>query len=677
MLEHNVGMHDVRRRHRLVGRSLDGSVVGPLIGAACAAASVLALVLALGPGGRSADGLLHDNVLNNAVNGVTLGLLAAVLTRLRPVNRVGWLVLGVAWCNGLAVLGEGWALASYPLSLPGRGAAAWLGSWTWAVGLIAGVTLLPLLYPTGRTSSRSAHRLAVAVVVPTVLLGVGLALLDQSYDAAVPGHHLGVNPLSQGRFQPLLGGLAVAGALVALLLGLVIWGHTLRRLWRAQSPEREQLAWLLAMVVPVVVTAPLNLPWVSFSVQAVTPVLLLIGIVRHDLFDIKAFLRSGLLYGALTLIAVAGYFAVVALISTFTPRGTVPSIFAAAAVALVVVPLHRWLQRWVGRLVYGDRRDPIRALARVGRGMSGAAGDATGMLSMLTGVADALRSPYVCVTAVDGTLLAEAGQHGDHRLHLVELAFGGDDVGRLGVAPRSTRDRFGTVDRRLLDVLSGPVAAALHAGMMTQQVAASRGRVLAVREAERSRLRADLHDGLGPSLSGIALGLEAAQASVLERPERVAEMLPVLRHEVDALVTEVRGIIDDLGPSRVDLVAALRGQVESLTATGHAIAFIHGGPCDGLPDDVAVAAQRIAAEALSNAVRHSGAARIGVTLAGAADALTVEVVDDGCGTPAPRPGGVGLASMRRRAESVGGVLDLDATPGAGTRVRAVLPTGAR
>lgn len=652
-------------------------MAGPLLGVVCAAASVLGLGLALGPGGRAVEGLLHDNVLNNAVNGVTLGLLAAVLVRLRPTNRVGWLVLGVAWCNGIAILGEGWALASYTLSIPGRPIAAWLGSWPWAVGLVAGVTVLPLLYPTGRTSSRSAHRLAVSAAVPMVFLGTGLALLDESYDSAVPGHHLGVNPLSQGHLQPLFGGLAGAGALVALLLALAVWGHTLRRLWRARSPEREQLAWLLAMIVPVVVTAPLNLPWVSFVVQAVTPVLLLVGIVRHDLFDIKAFVRSGLLYGALTAIAVGAYFAVVALITTITPRGTVPSLFAAAVVALVVVPLHRWLQRWVGRLVYGDRGDPVRALARVGRGMSGAVEDATGMLSMLTGVADALRSPYVCVSAVDGTLLAEVGQHGDHRLHLVELAFGGDVVGRLAVAPRSTRDRFGAADRRLLDVLSGPVAAAVHAALMAQQLAASRGRVLAVREAERSRLRADLHDGLGPSLSGIALGLEAAQASVLERPERVAEMLPVLRHEVDALVTEVRGIIDDLGPSRVDLVAALRGQVESLTATGHDVVFSHDGPCDGLPDDVAVAAQRIAAEALSNAVRHSGAARIGVTLAGASDALTVEVADDGCGTLAPRAGGLGLASMRRRAESVGGVLDLAATPGTGTRVRAVLPTVAR
>ena len=57
----------------------------------------------------------------------------------------------------------------------------------------------------------------------------------------------------------------------------------------------------------------------------------------------------------------------------------------------------------------------------------------------------------------------------------------------------------------------------------------------------------------------------------------------------------------------------------------------------------------------------------------AADGLTVRVVDDGCGSVSPRPGGVGLSSMRERAEAVGGTLHIDATPGGGTRVLAVLP----
>lgn len=669
-------MHDVRRRPRLVGRTLEGPLTGALLGATCIALSVAGLVLALGPGGRTLDGLLHDNVLNNAVNGVSLGLLAGALTRLRPANRVGWLVLGIAWCNALAVLGEGWALASYQVALPGRGLAAWLGSWPWALGLLLGPTLLPLLYPTGRTTTRSGHRLAVALLGAVLVVGACLALLDATYQGTAPGHHLGVNPLSRGHLQLPLGVLGGVAAGTALLLGVVAWGHTVRRLWRARSPEREQLAWLLVLVVPLLLVAPANLPWLTFAVQAVSPAFLLVGIVRHDLFDIKLLLSSGLLYGALTAIAVGAYFGVVALITTMTPDGTVPSLFAAAAVALVVVPLHRWLQRWVGRLVYGDRADPVRALARVARGMRGTVEDPTGLRPMLAGVAEALRSPYVAVTAGDELLAAVGAEPAAHRMYRVALEHAGDCVGRLEVAARTSRDRLHRKDRRLLEALAGPVAAAVSAGLMTREVAASRSRILAVRQAERARLRADLHDGLGPSLSGVALGLEAAESSVATNPERVAGMLPVLRHEVDSLVDEVRGIIDDLGPTQVDLVAAVRGQVESLVATGRTIAFSCTGPVEGLDGDVAVAAQRIAREALSNAVRHAKATHIEVTLTAAPGALTVEVGDDGSGAVAPREGGVGLESMRRRAEAVGGLLRLEGVPGAGTTVVATLPLAA-
>jgi signal transduction histidine kinase len=92
-----------------------------------------------------------------------------------------------------------------------------------------------------------------------------------------------------------------------------------------------------------------------------------------------------------------------------------------------------------------------------------------------------------------------------------------------------------------------------------------------------------------------------------------------------------------------------------------------------LSGEVAVAAQRIASEALANAVRHSGAAHVRLAVTGEPGRLTVEVSDDGSGTVAPRPGGVGLASMGERAHSVGGKITVDAVKGMGTTVRAVLP----
>ncbi len=237
--------------------------------------------------------------------------------------------------------------------------------------------------------------------------------------------------------------------------------HTARRLWRAATPEREQLAWLVVAVVPTILVAPLPSAWPEFVVNLLATGALAIGIVRYQLFDIKVVLRSGLLYTTLTALSVGAYFGVVGIITFFTPSGPVPTLFAVAAVGLLVVPAHRLLQRFFGRLVYGDRADPIRALDRVGRGIRTATGP--GLEPMLAGVAAALGSPRVAVVDGDG-VVAEVGRGGSaHPEHRVPLEYAGTAVGELVVWARTERDRLSRADRRLVGALSGPVAAAVHA----------------------------------------------------------------------------------------------------------------------------------------------------------------------------------------------------------------------
>lgn len=646
------------------------------------AAGVLGVLLALvgfglawGPGQRSLTGLVHDNTLNNAGNGVWISVLAIVLLRTRPGNRIGWVVLALALANSVTMFGNGWALASYHWDLPARPFFAWWGAWPWAPAFLLGSSLLLLIYPSGHTVSRFGHRLAVASLVSAGGLTIGMSLLDQPYDSVVNGRDLGVNPISQGHLQTPLVVVTIVSALLGVIVALLTWGHTARRLWRAASPEREQLAWLTVAVVPELVVAPLNSPWIEFVTNVLTAVALAIGIVRHQMFDIKLVLRSGLVYGTLTALSIGAYFGVVGLITTVTPTGPVPTLFAVAVVGLLVVPAHRLLQRFFGRLVYGDRGDVMRALRRVGDGMR-TGGEADGLRPMLAGIATALRSPRVAVQDTEGLVSEVGAVAGGHPELRVPLEYAGVPVGELIVSGRTERDRFGRADRRMVTALSGPVAAAVHAARSARELELSRARVLAVREAERTRLRGDLHDGVGPSLSGISLGLEAARGAVDTSPERVPEILDVVHREVASLVAEVRGIIDDLGPVEVDLVGSLRRQVEAAGASGLCVELEHPDlPICAAPA-VAVAAQRIAAEALSNAVRHAGARRITVSVVDAADALTVRVADDGCGSVAARPGGVGLSSMRERAEAVGGTLRIDATPGSGTRVLAVLPARA-
>jgi signal transduction histidine kinase len=499
-------------------------------------------------------------------------------------------------------------------------------------------------------------------------------MLDDAYRSVAPGHPLGHNPVSGGLDQPLFTGVATAAALVEVALVLFTIGWTLRRLRRAESPEREQLSWLVLSVAPLLLGVLLSSPPVLFLLTVATSATLVIGIVRHQLFDIKLVLRSGLLYGGLTALAVGAYFAMVALITVFAASGAVPNLFAAATVGLVLVPVHRWSQSALTRLVYGDRSDPVRALTRVTESLRDTGHDESGLEPMLSGISRALRSPAVSVRDADGRVLGAVGTVRPDAAYEVVLEYAGEQVGVLAVAARTEGERFGRRDRDLVAVLAGPVAAAVRARLLAAELAESRARVLAVREGERRRLREDLHDGLGPSLSGVSLGLEAARRAVTTQPARVPEILEVVHREVDGLVAEVRGIIDDLGPGEVDLVAAVRGQTEAVLATGDVeVELIHAGDFDDVPGEVAVAAQRIAGEALTNAVRHAAATTVRVSLECRPGRLLVEVADDGTGDLRPRPGGVGLHSMRQRAEGIGGTLSIVGRPGAGTRVSADLP----
>jgi signal transduction histidine kinase len=155
--------------------------------------------------------------------------------------------------------------------------------------------------------------------------------------------------------------------------------------------------------------------------------------------------------------------------------------------------------------------------------------------------------------------------------------------------------------------------------------------------------------------------------------------LESLRAETAACVDEVKRIVADLRPPALDqigLVDALRQHADLLTArsSGRLSVDVEApAPLPPLPAAVEVAAYRIALEAMTNTVRHSGAraCHVSVELNGS---LQVAVRDDGSGVPGGTRG-VGLASMRDRAEELGGECVVVFTEGEGTRVEARLPVG--
>jgi PAS domain S-box-containing protein len=207
-------------------------------------------------------------------------------------------------------------------------------------------------------------------------------------------------------------------------------------------------------------------------------------------------------------------------------------------------------------------------------------------------------------------------------------------------------------------------------------------RVLTVQEEERRAVARELHDELGQVLTAVRLNLQT-----LRRRSRDPELAPVFEDGLallEAAIAEVRSLSMRLRPTILDdlgLEAALRSHLErrSVRAELELDTDIRL-PQRRLEPAVETACFRIVQEAMTNAVRHAGAKRLGVTLQVEDGALVLAVRDDGRGFDpaaaarrAARGESAGLSGMEERAQLAGGRLELNTAPGRGTEVRVVFP----
>ncbi len=211
------------------------------------------------------------------------------------------------------------------------------------------------------------------------------------------------------------------------------------------------------------------------------------------------------------------------------------------------------------------------------------------------------------------------------------LAYRGGRVGELVVGVRAGQRRLDRADRAALELLAAPLAVAVHATALSEDVQRSREQIVAAREEERVRLRRDLHDGLGPALTGISFQADAAGNLLASDPGRAGELLGSLRMAATEAIADVRRLVYALRPPALDelgLVGALRRHAEQLDGAATAVAVHAPQALPPLPAAVEVAAYRIVVEALTNAVRHAGATRIEVRVE-CNGALELAVDDDG------------------------------------------------
>jgi signal transduction histidine kinase len=199
---------------------------------------------------------------------------------------------------------------------------------------------------------------------------------------------------------------------------------------------------------------------------------------------------------------------------------------------------------------------------------------------------------------------------------------------------------------------------------------------------ERQRLARELHDSVSQALYGIALGAKTARALLDRDPAMVSDPLEYVLQQAAAGLAEMRALIFELRPDALQtegLIAALEKQVESMRAR-HGLqvnALFCSEPKISFPAKEAL--YRIAQEGMHNTVKHARATVVDVKLDCSADGVTLELSDNGRGfnPNGSFPGHLGLQSMRERAVQLGGSLDVESSPGTGTRIHVRIPATKR
>lgn len=409
------------------------------------------------------------------------------------------------------------------------------------------------------------------------------------------------------------------------------------------------------------------------------PVVSVVAALRALSWTANRVLSRTLVWGLLSIGVVVVQAVSVAVAAVAGGRvGFATAVAATAIVAGGFQAARRRLQAAVDRLLYGaGRRDPWTALSDLGRRMEVALGPDDVLPDLAEGIASAFGGSVSIDLATPAGMreVATAGSDDEcGRVHTWPLVHQGESVGRLTVR-EPTDAPFRPADLVSLSNLAQQAAVAAHGVRTSVELRRSQAELVAAVEEERRRLQRELHDGLGPTLAGIALGIRAARNQRAPDSGDSDALLSRLTDEVEASVEEVRRIVHDLRPAVLDqlgLVTAIcayaeRCSTEDLTVTVEV--------SDELPPVSAateVAAYRIAVEAITNVVRHARARTCHVRLRGG-DGLVVEIDDDGIGLGNEISGGVGLSSMRERSLGVGGRILIDVGPNGGSRIVASLP----
>jgi signal transduction histidine kinase len=629
-----------------------------------------------GPVTEPSTGYIYLQTINavaSLASAVLSLYLAALLFRRKFENPVVIAVSFYLLFYGIVMTGplEAWGLY-------------WLGNSDFAIMVQSLILATPtiallVLFPNGRFVPSWSRWILIASLPWNVIVILNPPVPSQEYDIAA---------------------LSILAFSWIGLLGLGVYTQIYRYRRVSTVDERQQTKWVLFgfalwFVYLLISTFPFfyltSLPpgtpqpwwsplselgwWLSMNI---VPITLAIAITRSRLWNIDLVINRTLVYGALTFATMVLYVFVVGALGSLLHVGNSSFIafLTTGLVAILFQPIRTRLQQWVNHLMYGDRDDPVAVLSKLGEQLKHTGSPDDALSGITETVAQTLKLPYVAIELGENNKIAASFGVPKTEVIRLPLYYQTETNGYLVVALRSPGESFSVPERQLLENIAHQAGAAAHNARLTVDLLRARQRLVTAREEERRRIRRDLHDGLGPQLASQALTLDAIARLIESDPQKAKALLADLKSQSQAAIADIRRLIYDLRPPALDdlgLVTALREEFARMELNGLKIHLQAPERLPSLPAAVEVAAYRIAQEAVNNVVKHAGAVNCQVRLEAQDDVLEVEIHDDGRGIPPGAHLGVGLHSMRERAEELGGRLEIGSAPGGGTQIIARLP----
>ena len=600
--------------------------------------------------------------------------LAGVLHRKKPDERIAIFLSYFLLYYGTIFAGPIWMLASQWSELPLK-AISVLSSLFFPL-----IISLVIIFPDGQYVP-SWTRWLVLLSLPSILLDYAFYPTTSAFPT---------------------GPLPWLGMIIYVPITLIAFGTQIYRYRVVSDPvEKQQAKWvvygLLLMFLCFVITTP---PYIRMLQRppgapllwwgAVTsliystsltllPISLTIAVLRYRLYDIDILINRTLVYGTLTVITMGIYVFIVGYLGNLfqTSSQTILAFIATGLVALLFQPLRQRLQAGVNRLMFGERDDPVAVLSNLSKRLEATTDPEAILPGIVDTVGQALKLPYVAIEVSNGHAPKVVAKYGTEResIERLPLIYQSKQIGQLLFARRSPNESFSEAEHKLLRNISRQTSAAVHAAKLTADLRRSRQQLVTAREEERRRLRRDLHDGLGPTLAGATLRIDSARNKLESDPDLADTLLVETKGQIQETIEDIRQLVYDLRPPTLDemgLEKAVRAFVDQQKVDGLIITIADSNGLPTLPAAVEVAAYRIALEGITNVIRHAQATNAVIRFYEEGGNLIVEILDNGIGLPEPVLVGAEMASMRERAEELGGQLKfIRQSPG--TLIRACLP----